>query len=442
MDSSMLKLQQEKFPLHSEAIFTDFRIFVSEVMRMSEKRTGLRLTELGEGRIRKILTDYDGTVILDEVVLPHDELIRFMDRKIKDYYKKLKALEAHPLFKVSLDVSEADLIDLVGKAFAMTDEMRADFPEAYFFTKIALEDTLVIPSDGSASFLLNIGMRILNIMKTPYLTRVRMRNIMEVCFGTTEGFTQSERFEKICKVYPTLNNHSFAVRWTPDSEGWAQEYEIRSLLELYVFYLMASLRSDKRIARCQHCWRYFVPKTMKKTDYCDRVWKDGRICKEHGPNLKRKDAPAEDKYLLAYKKLRARLYERDYREYATERKRDTASYEHYEDWLEDAADARAEYLSGEIDGEELLRRVNPDSEPLELTELIKPEPLPFSSSWRELVESDMSFDPNKHFETMLLLDLGAANPKWCTIPAAEQSRDSRQGELSLLEKYRQEKRGT
>lgn len=406
---------------------------------MSEKRTGLRLTEQGEGLIRKILTDYDGTIIVDEVVSPHDELVRFMDKKTKGYYKKLKALEEHPLFKESLDVSEVDLLDLIDKAFAMSYELRSDFPEAFFFTRIALEDTLIIADDGSASFLLNIGKRILYIMKTPYLTRVRMRNIMEVCFGMTEGFTQKERFEKVCRVYPTLYEHSFSVSWMPDGEGWVKEYEIRSLLELYVFYLMTALRSDKRLCRCQHCWRYFVPKTKKKTDYCDRVWKDGRTCKEHGPNLKRKDAPAEDKYLLAYKILRARFYERDYREYAAECKREATSYEHYEDWMENAAEARAAYLSGEIDGEELLRRINPDGEPLELTEFEKPEPLPFSSSWRELVEGDMSFDSKKHFETMTFLDLGAADPKWRTISASEQLRDSRQGELSLLEKYRKKK---
>jgi len=131
-----------------------------EVKRVSEKRTGLRLTELGEGCIRKMLTDYDGMVIVDEIVTPHDELIRFMDRKTKDYYTKLKALEAHPLFKESLDVSEADLLDLIDKSFAISYEMQGDFPESYFFTRTALENTLVIPDDGSASFLLNIGMRI------------------------------------------------------------------------------------------------------------------------------------------------------------------------------------------------------------------------------------------------------------------------------------------
>ena len=359
-----------------------------------------------------------------------------MDRKTKDYYKKLKVLEMHPLFKESLDVSEADLLDLIDKAFAMSYELQGDFPEAFFFTRIALEDTLIIPDDGSASFLLDIGMRILNIMKTPYLTRVRMRNIMEVCFGTTEGFSQRERFEKICKVYPTLGEHAFAVRRVPYDNGWVQEYEIRSFLELYAFYLVAALRSDKRISRCQHCWRYFMPKTKKKTDYCDRGWKDGRTCKELGPNLKRKDAPAEDKYLLAYKILRARFYERDYREYANERVRKSTSYGHYEDWIENANEARIAYLSSEINGEELLRRINPDGESLELTGFTVPEPLPFSPSWRELVAGDMSFDPKKHFETMSFLDLGATDPKWRTITATEQSKDSRRGELSLLEKYR------
>jgi len=123
------------------------------------------------------LTDYDGTVIVDEAVSPHDELIRFMDRKIKDYCKRLKALEEHPLFKESLDMSKADLLDLIDKAFALSYELRGDFPEAFFFTRSASEDTLIIPDDGSASFLLNIGKRILNIMKAPYLTKVRMRNI-------------------------------------------------------------------------------------------------------------------------------------------------------------------------------------------------------------------------------------------------------------------------
>lgn len=40
---------------------------------------------------------------------------------------------------------------------------------------------------------------------------------------------------------------------------------------------------------------------------------------------------------------------------------------------------------------------------------------------------------------MNFLDLGAANPEWHTITAIEQSRDSREGKLSLLEKYRKKR---
>jgi len=47
---------------------------------------------------------------------------------------------------------------------------------------------------------------------------------------------------------------------------------------------------------------------------------------------------------LAYKKIRARFYERDYREYANERARKATSYEYYEDWMENATEAAAVFI--------------------------------------------------------------------------------------------------
>ncbi len=91
--------------------------------------------------------------------------------------------------------------------------------------------------------------------------------------------------------------------------------EIHSLMELYVYELNLVLRSKRHIARCKNCWQYFIPKTNKQADYCDRICMDGQSCKQMGANLKRKDAPAEDEYLLAFKRLRARFYKREYRAY-------------------------------------------------------------------------------------------------------------------------------
>ncbi len=159
------------------------------------KRPGLTITEEPGGKLRKQLLDYDGTILLDETVLPHDDLICFMHRPLREYSRQLTELEKHPLFKESLDVSVLDFKDLVSRCFAVADNLRTDFPEAYFLMRISLEDILTTEDDGSAGFLLQTGMRMVQAVRSLYLTRVRMRNIMEICFGTTEGILKKERIK-------------------------------------------------------------------------------------------------------------------------------------------------------------------------------------------------------------------------------------------------------
>lgn len=402
---------------------------------LETKRPGLTVTEEPGGLLQKQLVDYDGTVLMDETVLPHDDLIRFMYRPLKKYSQQLTELENHPLFKESLDVSVRDVQDLISKCFAVANDLQMDFPEAYFLMRIALEDILVEEDDGSASFLLSTGMKMVQAVRSLYLTRVRMRNIMEICFGTTESMTQEKRWTRTATVYPQLYTHAFSVRWKPEGDRWVREYEIHSLLELYFFEVCAALRSEKRIVRCQHCWQYFVPKTKKKTDYCDRIWEDGSTCKKRGPNLKRKDGPNEDIYLLAFKKLRARFYERDYRFYAGLPGMSVPGGSYF-DWIDDASAARIEYLEGKITGEEFLQRINPEGEELDLESPCQtPAEDILFTPWEQLVEGNMSFDPKQHFQTMQTLDLSAEDPHWEISTAHMQESSSKHGNESLLEKY-------
>lgn len=406
---------------------------------LETKRPGLTITEEPGGKLRKQLMDYDGTVLLDEIVLPYDDLIRFIHRPLKEYVQQLTKLEQHPLLKESLDVSVPDFHDFISQSFAAADSLRTDFPEVYFFMRTMLEDVMLTEDDGSAGVLLQTGMRMLQAVRELYFTRVRMRNIMEICFGTTEGMTQQECWTRTVTVYPQLYSHAFSVRWKAEGDSWVREYEMRSLLELYFFEVCAALRSEKRIVRCQHCWRYFVPKTKKKTDYCDRVWSDGSTCKQRGPNLKRKDGPSEDLYLLAFKKLRARFYERDYRAYANLPGMSIPGGSYF-DWIDDASAARVEYLEGKIDGEEFLRRINPEGEELNLESPLRmPAEDILFTPWEQLVEGDMAFDPKRHFQTMQVLDLGVADPQWKTVTAQEQAREAKHGNMSLLEKYKRQK---
>ena len=69
-----------------------------------EKRPGLTVREETDGRLRKLLVDYDGNVLLDETVFAYDDLIHFLDRSVKELRKQIHELKMHKLFEESLDV--------------------------------------------------------------------------------------------------------------------------------------------------------------------------------------------------------------------------------------------------------------------------------------------------------------------------------------------------
>ena len=73
------------------------------------------------------------------------------------------------------------------------------------------------------------------------------------------------------------------------------------LLELSLYFR----QEQQRIARCEYCWDYFIPKTRKETLYCNHVW-GAKTCKELGPNLKRSLGSEMDETLRVYETLRRR----------------------------------------------------------------------------------------------------------------------------------------
>lgn len=73
---------------------------------------------------------------------------------------------------------------------------------------------------------------------------------------------------------------------------------------------MLYFQQDKqRIARCEHCWGWFIPKTKKVTRYCDRMT-DGFPCKQQGARFKRNPMEDEDGALKICNQLRGRMYAR------------------------------------------------------------------------------------------------------------------------------------
>ncbi|MCH5352084.1 MAG: hypothetical protein J1E06_01225 [Acutalibacter sp.] len=223
-----------------------------------------------------------------------------------------------------------------------------------------------------------------------------------------------------------------------DVEPGQRIFRVNSILGLRLLELTLYFQQDaQRIARCDYCWGWFIPKTKKVTRYCDRVT-DGFPCKQRGSRFKRNLIEEQDSALRTCNQLRDRMYARFLRwQDAAPTERDNLipmDYAQYTGWSENARLARMEYLSGKLTAEEFLRRIDMTHE-LKNYEADKVE-LMEETVWQRMVACDLGFDAEAHYpETMQTLDLGAEKPQWELRTADELRREDQQGHQSLREKY-------
>lgn len=271
----------------------------------------------------------------------------------------------------------------------------------------------------------------------PIRTQVYLRNILEMTFDGMERATQRERYEKLCRTYPDVGKLCAPAKLS-DAEAGQRIFRVNSIFGLRMLELALYFQQEgQRIARCDYCWGWFVPKTKKVTRYCDRVT-DGFPCKKRGARFKRNLVEDEDGALRICSQLRDRMYARFLRwQDAPPSDRDgliPMDYDQYTAWSENARLARMEYLKGKLAAEEFLRRIDTTHE-LENYEADKAE-LVEETMWQRMVAGDLGFDPEEHYPEMIqVLDLGEAEPKWELCTADDLRREDQKGHQSLREKY-------
>ena len=252
-------------------------------------------------------------------------------------------------------------------------------------------------------FLLNAAAELLHVLEEPIRTQVYLRNILEMAFDGMERVSQRERLEKLCRVYPEVGKLCDPVS-LPDVEPGQRVFRANSIFGLRMLELALYFQQNKqRIARCDYCWGWFIPKTKKATRYCDRVT-DGFPCKQRGARFKRNLVKDQDGALKVCNQLRDRMYARLLRwQDAAPDERDKLipmDYGQYEGWSENARLARMEYLKGKLTAEELESYETDKAEVVEET------------AWQRLVAGNVSFDPETHYpEAIQELDFRAEHPK-------------------------------
>lgn len=118
---------------------------------------------------------------------------------------------------------------------------------------------------------------------------------------------------------------------------------------IFTFYLR-----DETVCECELCNRLFIPKTKKKTLYCDRVFKDGKTCKQIGPTQKYKTLAENDLVLKTFEKEKNKMYKRMERNYSFGKTPKSITNDDYNAWLSKAVNAKNLYLNNELSQDDAL----------------------------------------------------------------------------------------
>lgn len=434
--------------LHQEVIFA------KEVTGVVLNRSQLLLAEESDGQFSVSF----GTGMRLRAVTPAEALIAAAEIDYTDYRRAVERLwDEHPLFEERpivrvaeprsvRGVSRADFDDFVAQVEVLPAMLQSIDPVSFLWVRERLwQARQGAVDDGSAVWLLNTGYQFLQILREPFRVQAYLRNILEVTFDGMERANQRERFEKLRRTYPDIATACDPASLNNTPEG-QRVFATRDLFGLYLLELAIYFRQEEqRIARCDYCWRYFIPRTKKATRYCDRVT-DGQSCKQRGANLARLETAAQDEALLICKKLRDRMYARLLRFQdappSEQARLIPMDYSQYEAWSENARLARMEYLRGELTAEEFLRRIDTTHE-LQSYEAGKTELADGSTAWQRRVASDITFDPAVSFpEQFMALDLthpGDQDAQWELHTADDLRRYMQKGHQSLREKYGRDK---
>ena len=403
----------------------------------------------GGPEVEVILIDGNGEQQHIQKKTPAELLIEAASINYKSYRTEVQRLwNEHPLFEESDTINMEDFYDLAVDALCLPDTLKEIDAVSHFVLLERLQALIdQMNDDGSAMFPLQTGADMIHILDEPLLAQIQLRNVFEVTFDDFERGTQRQRYEALEKVYPELVNRFFPSMMVEDEEGDVPYgnkliYSPTSIFELYQLLLALYFKQDKqRIAKCERCWNYFIPKTKKQTLYCDRIF-NGASCKQVGPNLKRNLGPEYDETLAIYNRIRNLLAERmeRYYNFGPNGRVYSMDADRYYDWITMAQHARADYMDRKISSAEFLRRIDSFGV-LKSYEAEKTEPVaPHDTKWRKRIENDISFDADRSFQTMQSLDLSKGeDARWECITAEEQKLDARGGNTSLMDRYEREK---
>lgn len=228
------------------------------------------------------------------------------------------------------------------------EEFEIDNPMYGTLTRTLIEDQ--IPADdGSGLYPVEASRRIIHVLSA----------VMDMQFAVN-SILRDMRFKvpvDLDKKYHFLQETGFVQ--VPKLLDQPLEYVFRSEVDYYKFLMLHFISANPNVALCECCGRYFIPKTAKKTLYCDRIIKDNKTCKNLAPGLKHKLQAQNKKVVEEFDRAKQKMYKRYERALDPDKKvtEKDLSYAEYYEWLDQATQARDAYLAGRLSEEDALKAI-------------------------------------------------------------------------------------
>lgn len=314
------------------------------------KQVGLHMIIQDNEDLERIIVEDNKEIELPSVNLK-DVIIDLSETRHDGYIILLKALEEkleHITGKSAKDFEKAEqLLDLVYKACDLISEN--DVVMGYL-TKSLVEGTLFFNSDKVLKD--QIKYAILNLNHILFISVELDYILTQMSKGEKIDFDNKCMHTRFCEV-----NQSFYRT----NNGTQIGYRVQTIMEYYVLLIHKFIELNPIVSRCEACNRFFIPKTKKKTLYCDRVLNNGKTCKQVAPAIKHKLEAMNDEVINTFDKEKNKMYKR------LERTNDfnsniekPLSYSDYYTWLNNATVARNKYLQGDITKEQAIKVIKVD----------------------------------------------------------------------------------
>lgn len=306
------------------------------------KTEGLYIALSPDGTIKQHLSTKSGEVPLDDTTIA-DELIRLSEKNHVHLYQAIKEIWA---YAESIGERLFAEIDFIAYLNSYLHTLQTENPIRFTLLMTEWADRqqqkAISLRDGAYAIAYSLS-------QSMAADLIVYRVLNALCDGRPID-TEGEHF--------MLRQSTAAVTFT-FGDTLTAEYQFRSEEQYYIFLLQQFLLSDPTVAICQYCGRFFIPRTKKKTLYCDRILRNGKTCKQLAPSLKHRERVAANRVTSEFRRTKDLLLHRldRTRDHKKASSIDLTDKEFCQ-WLDLATDARDRFLTGGITEEEALQLIH------------------------------------------------------------------------------------